>query len=108
MPLKVEVYANNKWIGLLMLKPGDRPGSISDIASSSIRDVYIFECKEDGSLSTVYKSLAGVDVADERIREIHSAGQRLIRVLGRGDEPYEMTITTERSSEPRKIRFTHV
>ena len=108
MPLRVEVYANDRWTEFTMLNPGDRQGSISDIMPDGRRDVYIFECKADDSLSTIYRSLLGIDVADERIREIYSAGQEFVKTLGKGDKPYEMTVKTERSPEPRKIRFTHV
>ena len=108
MPLKVEVYGNNRWIELPRFNPGDRPGSISDIGTDGRRDVYIFECQTGDQISTIYRSILGIDVADERIREIHSAGQELVKALGKGDEPYEMNVKTERSPEPRKMRFTHV
>ncbi len=108
MPLKIEVYAEDKWIELSTLNPCDLPGSISDVRLDGRRDIYIFRCKADDSLSTIYSSVLGMDVANERIREIHSAGQELVKALGKGDEPYEMSVKTERSPEPRKIRFTHI
>lgn len=68
----------------------------------------MFDCAPDNSKSTIYRSGFGADVDFGAIRAVVPDPSRLevVRELGKG-ESFELEVKTDRSSEPRKIRFTH-
>lgn len=112
-PLSVEVYnpAARRWVKAGPdVKPGDPPGSISDNKPDGSRDIYMFECAQDDSQSTIYHSGFGLDTELEggKLRAVVTDPSRLeiVKELGKG-ESFEMTIKTDKSPNPRKIRFTH-
>lgn len=111
-PLRIEVYnpERNSWIQAGEVKPGDPPGSISSNKPDGSRDVYMFDCAPDDSKSTIQRSGFGVDaeLAEGRLRAVVPDPSRLevVKELKPG-ESYEMTIKTDRSPQPRQIRFTH-
>lgn len=108
-PLKLEIYGPNKnWIKVAEVRQRDLPGSISDNKSDGSRDVYIFECLQDDSKSVIYRSKAGVDTEIDSLRAITTAGVDIVAEIRRGDKPYKMEIKTDKRSEPRQIRFTHI
>lgn len=94
--------APGQWRKLGEIRPGDPPGSISDI-SSGRREVYIFGCSGDGA--TISRSLGGLDTADPQVRAVHTVGTEVVRRIGPG-ESYEMTVQTDASPAPRRVRFT--
>ena len=108
MVLKIEIlnYALNRWVLINNLYPNDIPGSITDVRGNE-RQVYIFECGKDDSNSTIYRSRAGVDIANAQTRVITSAEMEVVRVL-RANESHVLQIKTDVSPEERKIRFTHL
>lgn len=108
MALKLEVlnYCSGKWQEIGRANPGDRPGSLSDVRGNE-RQVYMFECIKDNSCSKIYKSRAGIDIADRQIRLISSEGMDLLKRLT-AEESYVIQVKTDHSPEERKIRFTHL
>lgn len=113
-PLNIEVYVpeRSKWIGVSpQLKPGDRPGSISDNKPDSSRDIYLFECAPDDSKSTISRSGFGADteLEQERLRAVFPDPSKMevVKELRKG-ETYEMTVRSDRNpQQPTQIRFTH-
>ena len=109
-PLRIEGYnsTSREWINVGEVKPGDPPGSISDNKPDGSRDLYMFECVPDDSKSTIYRSGFGADVDMGHVRAVVPDPSRLevVKELGRG-EAFELEVKTDRSPEPRKIRFTH-
>ena len=108
-PLIAEAFDPRKeeWVTFATLKPGDRPGSMSNNLPEG-REVILFECAKDDSYSTVRKSRAGVDFNPiEAIRSVvPSAGFDVLATLKDG-ESFEMDIKTDISAAPKKIRLTH-
>lgn len=108
-PLNLETYGPNmNWIKIGEVEPGDPPGSMSNNKPDGSRDIYIFECLPDDSKSVIYRSRAGLDTEIGPVRALTTTGADIIKEIKRGDEPYEMKIKTDKSPEPRQIRFTHV
>lgn len=108
-PLKLKIFRERQggWVTIGDVKPGDRPGSISDNKADGARDVYVFECSEDDSKSTIYRSEGGLDTEKGDVRAVISLkGLSIVKELKRG-EFYEMKIKTDKSPQPRKIRFSH-
>jgi len=108
MPLKIEVYTE-VWTTIGYLNPGDRPGSISDNKPNGSRDIYLFECSEDGSSSAIYRSGLGLDSEISVIREVITDFSKLeiVKTLKKDEEPYVMRVKTDKSLVERKLRFTH-
>ena len=114
-PLTIEVYSDEakKWVEAGRLKPGDSPGSISNHTPDMRREIIMFECAADDSKSTIYKPRAEVDVTAyvkgrASQRAVRSFGDfDMIRTLRKGDS-VEMKVTTDISSGPRTLKFTHV
>lgn len=106
MPSLLEVYDKDRWVTVGCMLPGERPGSVSDNQPRG-RDVYIFECALDDSRSMLYRSRFGIDMDDSSTRRIDAAGREVVKELVKG-ESYETTIKTDKSPEPRRIRFRHV
>ncbi|OGE78054.1 hypothetical protein A3J19_01080 [Candidatus Daviesbacteria bacterium RIFCSPLOWO2_02_FULL_41_8] len=109
MTLGVEVYnaMAKDWVQLPELKPGDRPGSVSQNKPDGEREVYLFECAPDNSHSTIYRSTFGADTEIAETRVITTAGLEIVKELKRGEEPYVLTLKTDISDARRIIRFTH-
>ncbi len=109
MPLYLEINREGKWRTVGRLTPGDSPGSISHNKTDGRREMYMFECAADDSHSTIYRSIGGADgeIGDKRHVNIMS-GIEIITILYRGNEPYAMSIKTDRSEKTRQIRFSHV
>lgn len=110
MPLVVEAYMEeyNSWLRIAYLNPTDRPGSISNTPQNGRREVYLFDCSLDGLKSTIHRSRAGVDIANESEREIYLKKAETVKELRKGDLPYEMEVKTDVSQKPKRVRFTHV
>lgn len=53
MALRIEIYHSNTWVNVAELKRGDPLGSISDNKADGSRDIYMFECLADDSVSTI-------------------------------------------------------
>ena len=108
-PLEFEVHNQQakQWAKIGDIKPNDRPGSISDNTPQG-RQVYLFSCKKDDSGSIIYRSKFGMDVdLSDTARLINNlTGFETVKELTRG-QSFEITVKTDRSPEPRKIRFTH-
>ena len=107
-PLEIEVQSvDEQWVEVGEVKPGDRPGSISDSTPKG-RQVYLFSCKGDDSGSTIYRSKFGMDVdLSNTARLINNlTGFETVKELSKG-ESFEMNVKTDRAPEPRHIRFTH-
>src|SRR3989344_5798873 len=109
MTLGVEVYnaMAKDWVQLPELKPGDRPGSVSQNKPDGTREVYLFECAPDNSHSTIYRSKLGADAATPDTRIVTTEGLEIIKELRRGEEPYVLTLLTDISPQRKIIRFTH-
>ena len=109
-PLSVEVYNQdkNEWTKAGEVKPGERPGSISDNKQDGDRDIYMFACNHDDSKSTIYRSGVGFDIdLISSTRVVNPmGGLEVIKELQRG-ESFEMEVKTDNSPAPRHIRFTH-
>lgn len=110
-PLEIEVYNKQvgRWVKAGEVKPGDRPGSMSDSKADGKRDIYLFECAADDSKSIIYRSAFGADLEsakEERTIFLDPSKRVVIKELVKG-ESYEMTVTTERARQSSRIRFTH-
>ncbi len=111
MSLQIEVYANEKWNRAGVIGPGDPSGSMSDNKPDGKRELYLFECSLDGSESVIYRSRSGIDteiMAGQLRKSVIANGLETVKVLRRGDEPYVIEVQTDKSPEPRQIRFTHM
>jgi hypothetical protein len=107
-PLSLEVYvADNHWKEIAQLGPKNRPGSISNTLNES-REIYMFECLNDNSKSLIYKAKKDINLELNLIRIIDSENLEIIKELKKGDEPYKINIKTDRDSQSRIIRFTHI
>lgn len=108
-PLNIEVYNSERssWVPVGEVKPGDRPGSISQNKPDGIREIYMFDCAPDNSHSTIYKSTFGADAAISDIRIVTTEGLEVIKDLRKGDEPFILTVGTDISPQRRIVRFTH-
>lgn len=108
-PLELEIRhpLTKEWVKAGEVKPGDQPGSISDNIQQG-RQVYLFSCKKDDSGSIIYRSKLGVDVDLSNTARLVSnlTGFETVKELSKG-ESFEMSVKTDRSPEPRHIRFTH-
>ncbi len=108
-PLRVEVYIEEAetWRTTITLNPGDPYGSISDNTERG-RDVYYFGIDVIEGKAVINKSDFGVDIEQGRSREIRNlGGTSLVASLEPGEE-YELTVKTDVSPVPRKLRFTHL
>lgn len=108
-PLNIEVYnpARSEWINVGELKPGDRPGSMSQNKPDGTREVYLFECAQDDSHSSIYRSELGVDTEIVDARLVGTEGLEVVSELKSGDKPYILTVGTDISPQRRIVRFTH-
>ncbi|MBI2579712.1 MAG: hypothetical protein HYW27_02315 [Candidatus Aenigmarchaeota archaeon] len=105
--LSIEAYSpDGRWTKIGSIGPADLPGSLSDNRPDGGRDVYVFKCL--GPLSVIYRSDAGMDIETGSLREIAASGSEVVKELRSGSEPYEMRVKTDKSPEPRQIRFVHV
>lgn len=109
-PLRVEVLnQQNQWVQVgSEIKPGGPVGSISNNKHNGTREIYLLSCAPDNSKSIIYRSGFGTDIDLGPQREVLLALDKLevVKELKKG-ESYEMFIKTDRSPEPRKIRFSH-
>jgi hypothetical protein len=112
-PLDAELYdaKNIKWVTFGILNPGDRPASMSDNKPDGRRDVYMIECSPDDTHSTIYRSKAGLDIIIGNLRVVAPLeipeGFEIVKILKKGDEPYVLSLKTDKSPEERKVSFTH-
>ena len=106
-PLKIEVLAaSNEWVTLGQINSGDQYGSMSDNTDHG-RDIYYFGVDAVEGVAVIKKSLAGMDIANSKIRVIHDlGGVGVVASLALGEQ-YEMTIQPDASPAPRHLRFTH-
>lgn len=111
-PLQVEAYdpIKDEWVSLPSLNPGSLPGSISQNKPGGTRELYLFECSEDGSHSVIYRSPLGLDIATEDERHVISdrSDWEIVKKLEEGDKPYIMTVRTDISPKGRVVRFRHI
>ena len=106
-PLIIEAYSpDGSWTKIGGIGPADLPGSLSHNRPDGGRDIYVFMCL--GSSSVIYRSEAGMDIETGSLREIAASGYEVVRKIRSGSEPYEMRIKSDKSPEPRRIRFVHV
>lgn len=110
-PLNIEVFhpIEKEWIKAGEVKPTDPPGSVSDNKVDGSRDVYLFKCEADNSKSIIYRSKFGIDrEIGNNLREVLTDPSQLeiIKELKKG-ETHEMKVKTDKSPEPKLIRFTH-
>ena len=110
-PLEIEIYHEGKkiWVKAGEIKPGDRPGSISDNKPTGKRDIYILECARDDSKSTIYRSVFGLDLEsseEERTIFFDRSKREVLRELAKG-ESFEMTVRTDKVRQATQFRFTH-
>lgn len=109
-PCEVEfrLQGQGDWLKLRPLNPGNAPGSFSDV-SRGRRDVYMFECSDDGQYTVIYRSGLGIDYdlgKEREIRVIEPAEKpEVVEVLAEG-ESFEIEVTTERG-QTGTFRFTH-
>ena|SRR3972149_9572994 len=106
-PLEVEVFnsTSKNWVRVSSVLPEDPPGSVSDNKPDGGRDVYMFKCEGDDSKSTRYRSKFGVDTEWGRFREIDTTGFEVVKELKKG-ESFELSLKTDVSAIPRRVRFT--
>ena len=109
-PLLVEAYLDEQstWVPVTRLRPEHQPGSFSDNDLENGRRLYVFRCQPDDRSSTVYRARNGKEAIVGELRVIDEARFEVVTTLHHGSLPYEMTIRTDRSPEPRRLRFTHV
>jgi hypothetical protein len=109
-PLELETYnsESKSWIKVGEIKPGDRPGSVSDNKPDGRRDVYLFECAADDSKTTLYRSIGGadLDLSSSERGLIPISGLETVKELQKG-ETYTLTIKTDRSPQLRQFRLSH-
>ncbi|MEK6904360.1 MAG: hypothetical protein AABW87_02085 [Nanoarchaeota archaeon] len=99
--------ADDKWVDVGKLRPGDPASSMSNNKPDGTREIYLFECLPDGSKSVIYLSIVGIDAEIGNLRVISTKRARIVKELTATDEPYIMEIRTDKSPRPRCIRFTH-
>ncbi|MBI2013247.1 MAG: hypothetical protein HYS87_00180 [Candidatus Colwellbacteria bacterium] len=98
---------DKSWKETCRVYPHQAPGSITDNKPDGTRDVYLFYCEDDDGCSKVLKSRGGVDTADPSTRVVTNlAGFELVKTI-HPREYFTMTILTDESQEPRKIRIKH-
>ena len=97
----------NDWTKIGEVMPGNPPGSLSNNKPDGTRDIYLFECSADGSKSSIYRSKSGADYALNPTRIVNTSGVDVVKELRIG-ESYELSIKTDRSPKPRRIRFSQV
>lgn len=107
-PLKVEIYRplSTAWQLVAELWSNDPYGSISDNLADGTRNVYTFGVNRDDATAFIERSILGLDVEYESQRALDSSGFETTALLNDG-ESYEMEVKTDRSPEPRKIRFSY-
>lgn len=110
MSLAVEIKVRDTWAPISVLSPGAQPGSISNNTLDGKREIYLFECAADDQSSIISKSEAGMDSLsrDRRNRLVESVRKNVVVTLREGDAPFEITVRTDISSDPRVLRFKHV
>ncbi len=112
-PLRVELYKPelHQWVQAGRdLSPSDPPGTVSSNLPNGKREIYQFFCTEDDSHSVIQRLPGGVDAETGRFRIIDAEEMvNAVRVatLRRGDEPYRLTVKTDRNSQRKIIRFIH-
>ena len=104
MVLVLEAYTH-LWSEVARLYPGDRPGSMSD-TSTGTRKVYLFECM-DNSTSRIYVSNTDGEEEMGDLRILARGGLTLFQEL-KSASLCEIVIKTDKSPEPRKIRFRQI
>jgi hypothetical protein len=107
-PLRLEAFNSyeDTWKLVGELQPGDAYASISDTTADG-RDVYIFGVNAIEDKGEIKKSRFGIDIESGTERKIHDlAGLMAVAALSDG-ERFEMTVHTDKSPEPRKLRFTY-
>jgi hypothetical protein len=110
MVTKLEAYRHEdqKWIHVGDVPPG-QSGSLSQNLPEGRREVYIFECEQDDSKTTLYKAAPGIDIEIGRMRASFNLGEmEVVKEIRRGDEPYRMSIKTDVSPQRRIMRLSHI
>ena len=107
-PLKVELYNANAddWLPVAEIDAGEPNGSFSDNLPDGTRDVYMFGVDRENERGFVLRSLGGLDIEVSDTRRLDSLGFDEIASLTNG-ESYEMMIKTDKSPDPRIIRFQY-
>lgn len=107
-PLHINIYDSEAGWGLVgKVGPDDPQGSVSNNKPDGSREVYLFDCAFDDSKSTIYRSPAGIDWEVGPTRAVASTGRlEIVKELKPG-ESYELLVKTDKSPEPRRLRFTH-
>lgn len=112
MPLQIEAYNPelSEWLKIGDVKPNDPPGSFSQNRPDGSRELYLFECAEDNSQSTIYRSPFGIDTEIGNLRAVLNdrTEWEVMKVLRKDDEPFRITIKTDNSPQRRVVRFTHI
>lgn len=106
-PLKVEIYNQevDLWARVCEVGFSDGQGSISDNHAEG-RDVYLFGVDPVENQGYIKKSKLGVDFEVATHRSISSAAFVTIAALNAG-ESHELTVKTDISPEPRRLKFTY-
>lgn len=110
-PLELRMYNpfTKEWKKVGEVPEGDN-GSISNNKPDGTRDIYFFECAEDNSHSTIYRSGFGMDmeITGTSLRELIIDGSKIEKVAElKADESHEMIVKTDKGSMPVNTRFTH-
>lgn len=108
-PLRLEILGptGDQWFRVGEVKPGDRPGSVSQNLPDGGREVYVFSPDPDDSKSTISKSVGGVDPANPARRTVFTEQLETVATLKDG-ESYTLSLKSDTSPERRIVRFTHL
>ena len=106
MLLHIETSIEGSWKEIAVLKPGDQPGSMSNLKEDGSREIYVFECDRNDRDSTVFKSRAGIDIVEGATREILSTHYDIVQTLTAG-QSLELNMRSPRMQEPKPIRLSH-
>ena len=105
-PLSVEVLnESGDWTLLRELKPGNPPGSLSDMKEDGSRTVIVFQCQQDDRSSVIYEATEGADLSNSAERLIAYSEARDVALLRNG-ESHTLTVRANSSAE-KTLRFTH-
>lgn len=106
-PLRVDVYnpGSDEWIQLKDLGAEDRVGTVSDNTPEG-RYIYLFGVDKRENKAFIKKSTTGLDVNIGPNRVVSSMASVIVASLDL-NESHELTVKTDRSKQPRRMRFTY-
>jgi hypothetical protein len=107
-PLNIELHDSKKdtWTSVGQIKFGDPDGTISDNHKDG-RDIYLFGVDPVENQGYIKRSAGGIDIAEGNTRTVDSLGFVAIAELD-PNQSYELTVKTDISSMPRRIKFTYI